>query len=203
MSVAPFKLLGHERNVTTICAAVIGATFVAGLVASAARTHNHERPGCRDHRRAAVAEAPLLGCADPVAGTWVAEEYRSEHGDWVEHTLHISTDADTYVVDHTSRLRQGDHRGPAAFHCAPSAFEFDTVGRATLRGDHLHVWGDGLVETRARCDGQSLGYALDSFTGTLSGDTFTSVNNDGATAVNVPYRFRRLSCGDTLPPPNP
>lgn len=201
MSVAPFKLLGHERSVTTICAAVIGATFVAGLVASATRAHDHERPRCRDHRRAAVVEAPLLGCADPVAGTWIADEYRADRGDWTEHVLHIASEDGMYVVDHTSRVREGDRRGHAAFPCAPADMEFDTVGRATLEGDQLHVWGTALLMTRARCDGKLLDYSLDSFTGTVSGDTFTSVNNDGATAVDRPYRFRRTDCGDTHPPP--
>ena len=127
-------------------------------------------------------------------GQPVADEYRPDRGDWTEHVLHIATEDGLYLVDHTASVRAGDHRGHAAFHCSPAATEFDTVGRATLDGDQLHVWGTALLETRPRCDGRALDYALDSFTGTVTGDTFASVNNDGASAVNRPYHFRRVAC---------
>jgi len=133
-------------------------------------------------------------CDDAVAGTWIADEYRRDHHDWIEHELHAARAVDGYIVEHTARVRSGDERGHAAMGCAPDAIEFDTVGRATLDGDRLRVWGTSLLTTRARCDGTTQTYDLDSFSGTLAGETFDSVNNDGNTAVNRPYHFRRIAC---------
>jgi hypothetical protein len=208
MPVAPFSLLPYRRSVNAICVAAVGATLLAGIVASIAAPSGREpRTKCRDHRRHTVelarpamtivpppAAVPAAMCADPVAGTWTATEYRPLYLDWVEHELTITNAPDGYRVAHTASVRDGDERGPATFDCFPDAVEFDTVGRASLSGDQLRVEGDALVTTRARCDGQTYTYSLDTFTGTLAGDTFDSVNNDGNTAQNTPYRFRRVAC---------
>jgi hypothetical protein len=203
MPVAPFSLLPHERIINRTCVAVVGATLVAAAIASVAAAPS-ERPRCRDHRKHVVAlapaemtivpPAPAAACTDPVAGTWVAREYRPAYLDWTEHELHITRAQDDYIVGHTSRVRDGDPRGPARFHCLPDAVEFDTVGRATLTGDQLRIQGDTLLTTRARCDGQTYTYSLDTFTGTVAGNTFDALNNDGNTAVDTPYRFTRISC---------
>ncbi len=42
--------------------------------------------------------------------------------------------------------------------------------------------------------GTDLGYNLDHFTGTIRGNRFLAVNNDGGRDVNAPYSFRRTSC---------
>ncbi|HUQ08655.1 MAG TPA: hypothetical protein VM261_39455 [Kofleriaceae bacterium] len=189
----------------TICVAAVAATLVAGIIASVAAPNAREpRAKCRDHRRHTVELAPAemtitpppraATCSDPVAGTWVADEFRPEQADWIEHELRISVDDDGYRVAHTARLRDGDARGHARLDCMPDAIEFDTSGRAKLEGDQLHVRGKYLEATRARCTGETLTYDLDYFTGTLAGDTFDSVNNDGNTARDRPYHFRRIAC---------
>lgn len=137
---------------------------------------------------------PALECQDAVKGTWVANEYRADQRDWVEHTIRITDGYDTYEVEHVARVRSGNERGPAKLDCMPDAMEFKTHGRAELGGDQLSVYGTRLVSTSAACDGTSASYSLDAWTGTVSGNTFDAVNNDGNTAVNRPYRFHRVSC---------
>ena len=44
------------------------------------------------------------------------------------------------------------------------------------------------------CNDEVVGYNLDSFAGNPVGNTWSTVNNDGGDDVDMPYRFRRLSC---------
>jgi hypothetical protein len=196
MPVAPLRSIVPARR-PLAALLLIAALAVAGGVAIANELR-HERPRyhqCTGMKAPPIVEAKQeLRCASPVHGVWIAREYRREHHDWIEHEIHIVNGTDHLFVDHTARVRDGNERGPAALGCMPDAVEFDTRGRAILDGDQLHIWGDSLVSTRARCDGASMSYSLDSWTGTVSGNTFESVNNDGDTAVNRPYRFTRIAC---------
>ena len=58
----------------------------------------------------------------------------------------------------------------------------------------LHVWGVAIRTSDHSCGGEILDYNLDSFTGRVHRDTYTSRNNDGSEAVNRPYHFRRIAC---------
>lgn len=194
---APSSASSPRRVITWVAMAALAAMGI-GVAAQLASARSH-RCG-----RAAVpfvyavtppsTTAPTAGCTTPVVGLWVAHEFRPERGDWVEHELHIVDDDGKYLVGHVSRVRDGNADGPTTFHCLPDAHEYETRGGATLDGDQLHVFGASLVESRARCDGKLHEYSLDSWTGRLDGDHFDSVNNDGSTAQNRPYRFRRIAC---------
>ncbi len=188
MQVAPIAVVPRRRALPL---ALVGFGAICAAAAFAAPTTGSPAP------RPRVAEAPQVAggaCMDPVAGVWRAHEFRADHGDWTEHQIHIVKQDDGYVMEHVARVRDGDRSGPRERSCVPDAVEFNTVGRARLEGNQLHVWGEELVKTRARCDGAMLSYDLDSFTGVLAGDSFDSVNNDGATARNRPYHFRRIAC---------
>jgi hypothetical protein len=58
------------------------------------------------------------------------------------------------------------------------------------------VWGTAITGRHATCGTTIPDYNLDSFTGRLKRNTFNAANNDGHDAVNRPYRFRRVTCGD-------
>lgn len=196
MPVAPLRSMVPARRPL---AALLAIPFAAAVTTVAVAAMSSEPRASRaiviDHR--AIAHhtiAPAVQCESPVEGRWIAHEHRPEHHDWIEHEIHIVDENGHLFVDHTARVRDGNERGPTKLDCIPDAVEFHTSGRATLEGEQLHVWGDRLICTHTRCDGTSMSYDLDSFTGRVSGNEFDAVNNDGATAVNRPYRFRRIAC---------
>lgn len=196
MPVAPLRsIVAEHRPRAGVLVGLAAVLFAASVVWALA-----QRPRvvvCRAPRAQIVAPTTSPACDHAVKGTWVANEYRADQRDWVEHTIHIADLApgtDLHEVDHVARVRSGNERGPTKLDCMPDAMEFKTVGRAELGGDQLGVYGTRLVSTSAACDGTSATYSLDAWTGTVSGNTFDAVNNDGNTAVNRPYRFHRISC---------
>jgi len=199
MQVAPIAVVPRWRTlpvalagIGAVCAVASVAVAMSGEPTSGAPTS--VTPTVRAPVMVVPEQVAPGACTDPVVGIWRAHEFRPGHEDWTEHQIHIVKQDDGYVVEHIARVRDGDRNGPARFSCMPDAIEFNTVGRARLDGDQLHVWGEELLKTRARCDGARLSYDLDSFTGRVSGDSFDSVNNDGGTARNRRYRFRRIAC---------
>ncbi|MCB9593807.1 MAG: hypothetical protein H6719_13825 [Sandaracinaceae bacterium] len=140
-------------------------------------------------------------CADPVAGTWRAQKYRTSDHTWVRFIVNIrrgSGGADlTGTI--TSRIWTGNRSNPTPGAC--TAFGMDHTwrmrARGTFEGDQMSLRSSGGARLIAQdCPrGDSL-YAPDSFTGRVEvmREVWESVNNDGAFDIDEPYTFRRVSC---------
>jgi hypothetical protein len=137
-------------------------------------------------------------CPDPVVGVWVAKTFATGPQRWHEHRLSITRDPDGDLsVDQTTRIWDGGP-GDALPSLCPAGGPSWGVYRITDRGRFvdgiLHVWGVDVRSSTHTCQGEIIGYNLDSFTGRVHRDAYTARNNDGEEAVNRPYAFRRIAC---------
>ncbi len=139
-------------------------------------------------------------CADPIAGTWRAQKYRTSDHTWVRFILQVRRDAGGDLRGTiTSRIWTGNRSNPNPGTC--TAFGMDHTWRMSARGrfegEHMsfHAAG-GARLVRQDCPRSDSSYAPDHFTGRVRvmQEVFESVNNDGAYDVDEPYTFRRVSC---------
>lgn len=138
-------------------------------------------------------------CEDPIAGTWVARTYRGEALDWYEFTLHIGRQGSALSGTIRARFWEGDASDPK-----PTATCDDggpAIGRASMQA--TGTWSAGKLdfkgtivdEASAACGVDVPAYSADHFKGKLRNDgVLVTANNDGGSANDRPYLFRRTSC---------
>lgn len=137
------------------------------------------------------------GCADPILGTWRARRYDLALGRHVVFTLRL-TERQGSRVEGTilNRSWSGGRSQRSPPRCAPGVSDHTVTmpARGRLVGDSFRL--DALSHRRTNhCFDEGLWmYNLDHFTGTVEGDTFRAVNNDGGHERNSPYTFERISC---------
>lgn len=139
-------------------------------------------------------------CADPVAGTWRAQKFRTSDHTWVRFILQVRHEASGELRGTiTSRIWTGNRSNPNPGTC--TAFGMDHTWRMTARGHYggeemsFHSSG-GARLIRQDCPRSDSSYAPDHFTGRIRvmQEVWDTVNNDGAYDVDEPYTFRRVSC---------
>jgi|GEM_PF-2828386 len=138
------------------------------------------------------------GCGDPAVGVWIAKTFADLPQRWHEHRLSIHRGADGELgADQTTRLWNGDATAALPPLCprgGPSWGITRITDKARFIDGILKVWGIEVTSRTHTCDGPIIDYNLDTFTGRVHHDSYEAYNNDGADAVNRPYRFRRISC---------
>lgn len=139
-------------------------------------------------------------CADPVAGTWRAQKFRSGDRTWVRFVLRVRRDADTNALRGTitSRIWSGSAGRPVPGEC--TAFGMDHTWQMQARGHfdgrRMSFGSRSARLVRADCPNRGSQYAPDNFSGSIDvmREVFDSINNDGAFDIDEPYTFRRVSC---------
>jgi outer membrane biosynthesis protein TonB len=136
-----------------------------------------------------------LGCSDPFSGTWQARRYRGSQDHWVVFTARLSGSGSSLSGTLTYRSWNGGPSQRRPPPCGPGVFD-DTVfmrARGSIHGNQARI--DAVSYSRtSHCMDFGFGYNLDHFTGTVEGDRFNAVNNDGGMDIDEPYVFRRISC---------
>lgn len=151
-----------------------------------------------DGQRALLPAA--AACADPVAGRWEALKYSPARSSWVHFTLtvrHYEGGAIGGTI--LSRTWFGGPRDRVPPPCEIGGFDLTVSMNAFGVANHAGQITFGSTKfsiVSVQCPALSMDYAPDSFSGSIdsSREEFQSLNNDGATDVNVPYVFRRTSC---------
>lgn len=133
-------------------------------------------------------------CPDPVVGTWKARRFDPDMSKQAEFLLRIRENDDGRLSGRIT-LRAWSGRTPRPPRCAPGVF-FHTVrmpARGRFEGGRLSFEGTSFTRM-AHCIDPGFRYNIDHFTGSVRGDTFRAVNNDGGHEVDTPYTFERIAC---------
>ena len=136
-------------------------------------------------------------CADPILGTWRAKRYDRLHQRHAIFTIRI-TNREGERLEGTiiNRAWSGGPLQTSPPRCAPGVFDhtvrMPAVGR--FNGRDFRMDAQSHRRTVHCIDTGLWLYNLDHFSGHLSDDVLSTVNNDGGIEVNSPYRFRRISC---------
>lgn len=164
---------GHARDI------ILGATGALGSQAAA------NALGAGDGR-----------CGDPVIGTWRTQKYRSTDRTWVRFTLHVRREGDRLAGTIESRIWSGSPLTPVPGACTPFGHDHTWVMQADGRvdGESMRFGARSLRLVREDCPSSGTRYAPDHFRGTIQGEAFDALNNDGAYDVDEPYLFRRIAC---------
>lgn len=151
---------------------------------------------------------PPADCSDPITGVWKSHRYRARYSQWTEFELRVYRVAGTAdqlhgtITNHSwyadaSQEQPGPCDGQLRYVISMDAEGF-------VRGDYIdfHAIGEWRMD-KVLCGEWRGNYYLDHFTGDIAHDLheFQSVNNDGATSVNEPTVFRRISCAEAAPLP--
>lgn len=144
---------------------------------------------------AAVAET---GCPDPIVGVWTARRF--DGATWYEHRLTFMRVGGALTCAQESRSWLGTIDNALPPPCSRAGHPATSYHHVTLRCDVIEAPPQLMVRSREilqnihTCNDEVVGYNLDSFAGNPVGNTWSTVNNDGGDDVDMPYRFRRLSC---------
>lgn len=171
----------------------------AGVPAGDARSLILGAAGVGDSVAARRALLPNGGaCSDPVAGTWRAQKYRGYDRTWVRFILRIRRQGDALSGTITSRIWTGTPSDPQPGACTPTGFDhtWRMDARGSVDGTRVTFGSRTARLVEAHCPSPDRRYAPDNFSGTIRplGETYESVNNDGAFDIDEPYTFRRISC---------
>lgn len=152
-------------------------------------------PGRRPVGAAPTEISAPTGCPDPLVGLWTARRYDGVK--WYEHRISFDRRAGTVYCHQESRSWPGLAGDTAPPRCPAGGFAFHQVlltCELVSELPQLEVRSVAIDVQRHTCADEFPGYNLDHFTGTLDGNTWTTVNNDGGDDVDKPYRFHRLRC---------
>jgi hypothetical protein len=144
---------------------------------------------------------PSVSCSDPVAGVWMSHEFHPRLGEWYVFTVDVRREhpgADALVGEIKSEFWEGHATATSAPSCDDEEAVHGVVrmpARGVARGDRVTLDGVTWQAEDTECKHRwSHGYNTDSFTGTLSGSVFNTVNNDGGRSLDDPTNFRRIRC---------
>lgn len=139
---------------------------------------------------------PTDACPDPLAGRWHARRYAN--GEWLEHRVILTRRGRDLACAQEFRSWPGgldDVAPPACPDGGRQFFQARLRCEATARAGSLELASVELLDRRTHCGGEVPTYNLDHFVGTLDGNQWDAINDDGGDDVGQPYRFRRVSCG--------
>jgi hypothetical protein len=142
---------------------------------------------------------PAVHCADPVAGTWMTQQYDAGFQDWYVFTVQIERGAEGALTGNIeAHSWDGDaHQDTAPESCDGRSHWFVSMpATGTIEGN-LVQFGATSWRPEASLCGRIPGpgeYNLDQFTGALDGGRYLSVNNDGGRMKDAPSPFRRVAC---------
>lgn len=139
---------------------------------------------------------PAVTCEDPVAGTWMTQDYDDRYGDWYIFTMHVQRKGTDLVGDIEAHSWDGSTSDTKPPSCdGRSHWTVGMSARGSLLADgSMHFGGTSWHTDKLLCGAGPWGYNLDHFTGTLDGSHFSSVNNDGGRMIDRASPFRRISC---------
>jgi hypothetical protein len=131
-----------------------------------------------------------------IAGVWRARNQRNGWS-WIT-TLTIERvpgDAHALRGTITGTWWTGGGRPPPPCRSGQSAYHVTQPAVGRIDGSRVDFRATSFVVDRILCGGAQ-GYNADHFTGTLDAHApiLRTVNNDGDSAVNNPYSFRRVRC---------
>ena len=140
------------------------------------------------------------GCADPIAGIWVARTYRTEVGDWHEYTLDVTRAGAKLTGSLDLKVWDGGASATTIPQCGagePAVTAYRITATGIVSSDTVRIDAQDVTASSASSCRAAGGYSRDHFVGVLDARTHRldmRNTDDGGNAHDRPYQFQRVAC---------